>query len=598
MKKIIIFTVALIIILNNFNISYGADSKYLRADFTESIVNGTRFKQITITPYRYDNERIEDDEDTTYYIYLPSGYLVEGKTATYVADRDGDYPFTVYYGNYKKTFIYEAEDIENKIDDSSDTDKDDETFLDCQLMYDYEKKQLFFNMHLDKLRNVKTPESTITANEVNYYIKSLENNVPYDLEFMIDEENFSYKIIKSGEYYLLIHLSPVNYNDYSTLVEYQGYNFTNNDYYEASPPKDIYDDNGNYTVMIESKNSKHIFSFNITGIDYRRPKVNIGLLEDFTFELDAEDDFNLDYIITFDGQYVKINSKDKTFTYKHKTEIKYNGDYLFTVVDKKGNRTVETAEIKSKRKARKHALNLEVHDYKYTEDLFENVGLRYEDTDEEINYFENILPAYMNGKSAGRFNPDSPISRAEMVTIFCRLNDLPYDTSAYLKAKFTDIDNHWARDYISMGSSKRYISGYKDKTFKPDNNVTRAEFCQMLTKISSYKTLLNNLPASSNYNFTDISSHWAENEIIKITSRNLITAETDKFYPDKAITRGEVVHAINMLYGMNPSYIELAYINGLYNKFYDFQDINGHKYYYDIIISIVGMYRENISIGG
>lgn len=594
MKKITIFTIAVMMILSTFNIVCGAESNYLRAKFTETDVSGTNFKKVTIAPFRYNGGVIEDDEDTTYYIYLPSGYLVEGKTADYVVDRDGEYPFTVYYGTQKKTFVYKAKEINNEADDLKEDKNNDTVYFDYKLMYDYEKKQILLNMHIDKLRNVTTPKGTSLTNEVNYYIGELQNNAPYSLNIKIDDESLNYKIIKSGEFYLLIYLSPVNYNDYSTVVEYNGYNFSDSRYYEAYPSKDIYDDNGIYEVLVKSENSKHVFSFNITGIDYRRPTVDIDIVNNLTFDLEAEDDYGIAYVITFDGQYVPVNTGN-TFSYSHKTEITYKGEYLYTVVDKEGNRTVKTIKITSGRTPRRHAINLDVHDFKYTEDLFKNIGLEFDKTDEDIKYFENTLPAYMNGKSSENFNPDSPISRAEMVTIFCRLNNLPYDTSAHLKSKFTDTADHWARDYIAMGSSKKYVSGYKDKTFKPDNNVTRAEFCQMLTKISTYKSLLNNLPASSNHNFSDIRQHWAESEIIKIASRNLVTSETDKFYPDKAITRGEVVHAINMLYGIIPSNIELSHINKLYNKYYDFKDIGMHEYYLDIIISVVGMYREKIN---
>lgn len=590
MKKITTISIALMIILSIFNVCYGAANRNLKAKFEEKDVTGTNFKEITITPY--DSSDDDDTKEKTYKIYLPSGYLIEGNSASYVADINGEYPFTVYDGNYKKTFIYDVDDIEVS---EEDDDKHDILF-DYKLMYDYEKKQVFFNMKLDKQRTVKTPGSTSVTNEVNYYIETLENNVPYTFSIVIDNKFFDYKVIKSGEFYLLIYISPVNYNDYSTVVEYLGYNFTNNQDYTTLPSKDIYDDNGNYEVLVKSSNSQCVFSFNITGIDYRRPSVDIEFTDNDTFNLEIEDDFGLDYIITCDGQYKKAsNNSNNIFTYKHAPQIVYNGKYMFTAVDKKGNRTVETVEIKSKRKARPHAINLDVHDYKNTDDLFKNIGLKFEKEDDESRIFENILPAYMNGKSSSNFNPDSPISRAEMVTIFCRLNNLPYDTSAYLKSKFIDIDSHWARDYISMGSSKKYVSGYKDKTFKPDNNVTRAEFCQMLTKISTYKALLNALPASNNVDYSDIYGHWAEKEIIKIAGRNLLTSDTKLFYPDQAITRGEVVHAINMLYGFNPSYLELAYINSFYNKYYDFKDINKHKYYNDIIISVVGMYREKIN---
>ena len=582
MKKTIIFII-LVIALSSLNICYGSSNKNLKGKFTESDIPGTNLKQITFTPYYKNN-----DEKNTYYIYLPSGYFVEGSSASYTADKNGRYPFTVYDGSYKKTFVYNVDNIEK----SEKHDDKDIIHKDTKLMYDYEKKQILFNLRLDKQRTVTTPKGTVVTNEINYYVGDIKNNVPYNLSISIDGEPFNYKIVKSGEFYLLISVSPVNYDDYSTIVEYFGYNFTNDEVYTVSPPKDIYDDNGNYKVLVKSDNNQHIFNINIDDIDFRRPSVNWELNDD-TITIKVEDDFELSYIITYDGKYVNINGKEAEYT--HPEEIIYNGEYVFIIADKKGNRTVENIEIKKKRRLTtsktRHAIELGVHDFKYTDELFENKGLKYKKTD-EVKLFENVLPAYMNGKSPEKFSPDSSVTRAEMVTIFCRLNNLPYDSSAYLKTKFTDINDHWARDYISMGSSKKYVSGYKDKTFKPDNPVTRAEFCQMLTKISSYKSLLNAIPASTNKNYVDLHNHWAEKEIIKVSSRNLVLSSTDYFYPDEPITRSEVVYAINTLYGFSPTYSELAYMNSLYNKYYSFQDIENHKHYADIIISVVGMYRE------
>ena len=586
MKKITTLFITLII-LSSLNICYAAN-RNLKGRFTENDVSGTNFKELTLTPYYADTD--EDAEEDTYYIYLPTGYFVEGKSASYVADRNGSYPFTVYDGNTKKTFVYKVDNIEAPVEDDKKS-----IFADFKLMYDYEKKQVFLNLKTDKQRTITTPQGTTIINEINYYISKLVNNVEYDLSITVDEVPFNYKIIKSGEFYLLIYVSPVNYNDYSTIAEYFGYNFTNNEVYTAYPSKDIYDDNGNYKVLVKSNSTQHLFNINISDIDYRRPSVEAEFFENNIY-LQIEDDFELDYIITYDGKYVDISGKKAE--YKHPDEPIYNGEYIFTVADKKGNRTVENVVIKSKRKLTttksRHAIELDVHDYKYTEKLFENKGLKYSKTDDDIILYENILPAYMNGKNAEQFSPDASITRAEMVTIFCRLNDLPYDNNAHLKSKFTDINNHWAKDYISMGSNKRYVSGYKDKTFKPDNYITRAEFCQMLTKISAYKSLLNSIPASSNVNYIDIHGHWAEKEIIKIAGRNLVLSSSNSFHPDDPITRSEVIYAVNTLYGFNPSYSELAYINSLYNEYYNFKDIDKHEYYFHIIISVIGMYREII----
>jgi len=576
-------------------------NKNLSVDFSVKNISNKNFKEITVTPHRYSRgELVEDEADDEYYIYLPSGYFVQGKSSSYVADRNGVYPFTIYYGSNKRTFYYTVKDIDSTDSEDKDDDDEDDIYFDYKLMYDYEKKQVLFNMELDKVRTVITPDKkTTVSNTINYYISTLKNNTPTDFSIKVDDITYEYKVIKQGEFYLLIAISPIDYDNYSTIVNYFGYNFTTNENFEAIPSKDIFYDNGAYEVLIQSDTmTKEIFNFNITGIDFKRPYVKASLLDDCTFDLDIKDDFGLDYMITFDGKYVPIGvNKDNVtkFTYKHSTKIDYNGNYIFTVIDKAGNRTVASSAITSIKIPRKYPVDYGVHNSKHTDDLFADKGLKYDaDDDDDSSEFEITLPAYMKGASSSYFKPDSPISRAEIITLFCRITDLPYDTSAFLKTKFNDIENHWARDYISMGSGKKYVTGYKDKTFRPDNNVTRAEFCEMLNNISSFKSKLSALPAASNYNFVDINDHWAKKEIAKVVSRNIVTGQNNYFYPDNPITRGEVVHAINTLYGFNSSAIELKYINSMYEKYYNFQDIYNHKYYNDIIISVVGMYKEKI----
>ena len=45
---------------------------------------------------------------------------------------------------------------------------------------------------------------------------------------------------------------------------------------------------------------------------------------------------------------------------------------------------------------------------------------------------------------------------------------------------FSDTKGHWAEAEISKFNDLGYISGYEDKTFKPNNSVTRAEFVKIL----------------------------------------------------------------------------------------------------------------------
>ncbi len=55
-------------------------------------------------------------------------------------------------------------------------------------------------------------------------------------------------------------------------------------------------------------------------------------------------------------------------------------------------------------------------------------------------------------------------------------------------ATFSDVETHWARDYISKMATRGYAKGYDDGTFKPDGKMTAAEtllFCARATGLDS-----------------------------------------------------------------------------------------------------------------
>ena len=49
-------------------------------------------------------------------------------------------------------------------------------------------------------------------------------------------------------------------------------------------------------------------------------------------------------------------------------------------------------------------------------------------------------------------------------------------------SSFSDIQNHWAAECIRQLRSRNVISGYQDGTFRPNNPVTRAEFAALIGK--------------------------------------------------------------------------------------------------------------------
>jgi hypothetical protein len=572
----------------------------LKASFTEVDTVKDKIKTITI------NVSSKDTSFTSFYIYLPSGYMVEGTTASFPADRNGVYPFTVYDGSgQKRTFYHEIKGIKeinksyNDIDDLNKSDFDIKLlYNNLALQYDYEKKQSIFTAELDKIRSVKLPSnSVVDTMEIKYYVPNLTNNKMANFTFDVEGKELKVKLLRQGEFYLMIIWQPSS-DVRNVLTTYRAYNFASGQAIEVYPEMDYITQNGKYEILAESKSGlKELFNLNITDIDFMRPEATIALTYENKFELDLKDNIKLDYIITYDGKYVPIqNSKSNTeFEYKHPSEFIYNGEYSFICVDTSGNRTVSTVEIKNKRNVLyARTLGLHVHANPSVKTLFTNIGQEYEyDIDENI-YYSNIFPSYMKGLSNTIFSPNGTITRAQMVAILCRINDLPYDISLKDKAKLSDISRHWAENYIGMAVSKRYIQGYKDKTFKPDSPLTRAEFAKMISNISTLKTKISSIPAVNNYSFTDITEQfvYAKVDILKLANRGVMTVQGNKFNPGAYVTRAEVIFAINKLYDLTTSADEFEQIENLYNKYYNFNDIKNNPHYKDIVISIIGLYRE------
>jgi hypothetical protein len=59
--------------------------------------------------------------------------------------------------------------------------------------------------------------------------------------------------------------------------------------------------------------------------------------------------------------------------------------------------------------------------------------------------------------------------------------------SAAVAVALSDVSAHWAADSIRQALQKGYVDGYEDGTFRPDNNITRAEFIKMLVVATGTK---------------------------------------------------------------------------------------------------------------
>ncbi|WP_132995608.1 S-layer homology domain-containing protein [Sporanaerobacter acetigenes] len=108
-------------------------------------------------------------------------------------------------------------------------------------------------------------------------------------------------------------------------------------------------------------------------------------------------------------------------------------------------------------------------------------------------------------------------------------------------AEPTDIEGHWAKEYILELVEKEIVKGYSDGTFRPENNITRAEFYKIVNYMMKIRE-------EENVEFKDVSSKdWFYLEVKKGVKAGYIE-KGEALKPNEPITREEVVKIIGIVF--------------------------------------------------
>ena len=159
--------------------------------------------------------------------------------------------------------------------------------------------------------------------------------------------------------------------------------------------------------------------------------------------------------------------------------------------------------------------------------------------------------SYIVGYPDGTVQPNGKITRAEVATIFFRL--LSDDTREAFWSTTNDYSDvtadKWYNNAVSTLSRLGVISGYPDGTFRPDANITRAEFAKIAVSFCKY--------GSTTYSgcFSDVkASDWFSTCVETAKTSNLIAGYPDgTFRPNNAITRAEACTIVNRTLGRKPA---------------------------------------------
>lgn len=188
--------------------------------------------------------------------------------------------------------------------------------------------------------------------------------------------------------------------------------------------------------------------------------------------------------------------------------------------------------------------------------------------------------AYIVGYPDGTFLPDGNMTRAEAAAIFARnIADRKGENISNGKSSFTDVNTKlWYNNLIAYLEKYNIISGYTDGTFRPEEQITRAEFVTMCMR---FYDMFDDITVSDKNIFNDVpKSHWAAGYIYNAIAMKWIEGYADgTFKPDSNITRAEVVAIVNRVLDHTA---DTEYVNkniSAVNKFMDLKDKSYWAFY-------------------
>jgi len=154
----------------------------------------------------------------------------------------------------------------------------------------------------------------------------------------------------------------------------------------------------------------------------------------------------------------------------------------------------------------------------------------------------------ISGYEDKTFKPDAEINRAELTKLIVSAVAKP-DPSKF-KNCFSDVKDQWFASYVCYAKNQKWLNGYEDGTFKPEQKINRVEAIKILLSV-----LFSNADMQPSLEYTpplDIKSedwyykYFAFADFKKLLDKQHIkeTKSGYYFYPEKNITRKEVAELI------------------------------------------------------
>jgi len=155
-----------------------------------------------------------------------------------------------------------------------------------------------------------------------------------------------------------------------------------------------------------------------------------------------------------------------------------------------------------------------------------------------INYLKNL--GILEGYADGTFKPDQEVNRAEMLKILIKGGLGLEPDSSFKKDCFPDVkSSDWFAPYVCYAKDHEWIEGYSDKTFRPAQFINKVEALKMLV-------MTNNIPAAEYQSlpYLDVEDSWYTKYVRACYALNLLEETGNILGISKNVTRGQIAENI------------------------------------------------------
>ena len=178
---------------------------------------------------------------------------------------------------------------------------------------------------------------------------------------------------------------------------------------------------------------------------------------------------------------------------------------------------------------------------------------------------------YMNGYENNTFRPENNMTRAEAAQMFY---NLLLDKNISGEKAFDDVNpGAWYCDAVEALANLGILKGIGGNRFNPGGEITRAEFIAAAMRFVD-------IDAVGSETFSDVSQdHWAAKDISAAASLGWISGNDDgTFAPDAFISRASAAKIVNNMLGRSA---DAEYIKSHSDEITLFSDVSPQAWYYE-----------------